>query len=70
MNTIWNERRQKEIIEVARFWSITQIIEGFIDTLNDVTDPELKNYFYKVGKIFIKGLMKDAPQIFLYGFNL
>lgn len=70
MNTIWNERRQKEIIEVARFWSITQIIEGFIDTLNDVTHPELKNYFYKVGKIFIKGLMKDAPQIFLYGFNL
>lgn len=69
MNTIWNERRQKEIIEVARFWSITQIIEGFIDTLNDVTDPELKNYFYKVGKIFIKSLMKDAPQIFLYGFN-
>ena len=29
---------------------------------------DLQPFFTKVGKVFAKNLLKDAPQIFTYGF--
>jgi hypothetical protein len=30
----------------------------------------LKSYFEKVGKIFIKNLLEDTPQVYGYGFKV
>lgn len=51
---------------MSYLWGVRQLLEGYADSLNDIT--ELKPYFTKVGKVFAKNLIADAPQIFTYGF--
>jgi hypothetical protein len=66
--TIWNEKHQRDIIEASKLWGVRQLAEGFVDTLKDT--GELKEYFGKVGKVFVKSLLEDAPQIYTYGFRV
>lgn len=33
--TIWNEKYQREIIELSYFWGILQLLIGFQDSLNN-----------------------------------
>jgi hypothetical protein len=36
--------------------------------MKDMT--QLRNYFMKIGKVFIKNLLEDVPQIYTYGFRV
>lgn len=66
--TIWNEKYQRDIIDVSKLWGTLQLLQGFADTLKDMTD--LKVFFTKVGKVFTKNLLNDVPQIYSYGFEI
>lgn len=66
--TIWNEKHQRDIIEVSKLWGVRQLVEGFLDTLKDV--GSLRSYFTKIGKVFIKNLLDDTLQVFTYGFKI
>lgn len=68
MKTFWNEKHQRDIIEVSKLWGVLQLALGYVDTLEGMTD--LKPYFTKVGKIFLKNLLTDTPQIYTYGFKI
>lgn len=65
---MWNEKHQRDIIEVSKLWGIRQLAQGFADTMKDLT--ELKSYFIKIGKVFVKNLLEDTPQIYTYGFRV
>jgi hypothetical protein len=42
------------------------LVQGFNDTLQGLIN--LKPYFTKIGKVFVKNLLQDVPQINTYGF--
>jgi hypothetical protein len=67
--TMWNEKHQRDIIEVSKLWGVRQLVQGFADTMKDMVE-DLKVYFGKVGKVFVKNLLGDTPQIYTYGFKV
>lgn len=68
MKNMWNEKYQRDIIEVSKLWGTLQLLQGFADTLKETED--LRTYFTKVGKVFTKNLLVDVPQIYTYGFEI
>ena len=68
MNTIWNEKHQRHIIEVSKLWGVMMFAKGFISSIDAV--KENNALFRKIGKVFCKKLLEDVPQIHFYGFEV
>lgn len=68
MKTFWNEKHQRDIIEVSKLWGVLQFLQGFAETIDET--GSLKTFFSKVGKVFTKNMLTDTPQIFTYGFEV
>lgn len=68
MKTFWNEKHQRDIIDVSKLWGVLQFLQGYAETLKETGN--LKPFFVKVGKVFTKNLLVDVPQIFTYGFEI
>ena len=68
MKTIWNEKHQRDIIEVAKLWGSMMLTKGYLATLSTLT--ENKEFFIKIGKLFGKKLLEETPQLYFYGFEI
>ena len=68
MNTIWNEKYQRDIIETSKLWGTMMLAKGFLATLSSLQNN--KELFIKIGKVFGQKLIEGTPQIFFYGFDI
>lgn len=68
MKVFWNEKHQRDVIEVSKLWGISKFVQGVIIFLDD--HKENRETFEKIAKVFTKSMLDDAPKIHLYGFRV
>ena len=68
MKTIWNEKHQRDIINIAKLWGNMMFAKGYLFSLKLI--KEHGDLLDKIGKVFAKKLLEDCPQVYFYGFEV
>lgn len=69
MQTIWNERQQRRLIDVALLWGKTMLIKSMAATLKTMEAVPLLAFYEKVGRICTSYIMSTINELSLFGFE-
>ena len=67
MKTIWNEKHQRDIIDISKLWGNMMLVKGFLFSVKQI--KENADLIAKIGKVFCKKILEDTSRVYFYGFE-